>query len=343
MKKYFLIGLTVLYGTLLNAQVPQAERDALVALYNSTDGPNWVDHTNWNTTNPVSTWFGVTVANIGGTEHVTQVIIEFNNLTGTIPSEIGNLTEMTFLDFWGNNISGPIPSSFGNCVKLKTFSLEDNALSGNIPASFANLVNMESFWLNGNQFSGALPTFFSNWTNLKYFSIGDINESGNTNNFTGDLDLSNNHNLRGIYVDNTNISNLNLRNGNNTLISSAFYATECPNLTCIFVDDAVYSTTNWTHVDPGATFVETQAQCDALGTEDFSVNSFDLYPNPTKDYFLINSKSSVTKVTLYNIFGKLVKTYPSQTEYSVKGLSHGVYLIKIESEKATTTKKIIVE
>ena len=29
------------------AQIPQIEREALVALYNSTDGANWTDNTGW--------------------------------------------------------------------------------------------------------------------------------------------------------------------------------------------------------------------------------------------------------------------------------------------------------
>lgn len=71
MKKYILFSFALLFGILLNAQVPQIERDALMALYNSTDGPNWVDNTNWGSGNPVSTWHVITVENIGGTDHVT--------------------------------------------------------------------------------------------------------------------------------------------------------------------------------------------------------------------------------------------------------------------------------
>ncbi len=36
-----------------------ADRTALVALYNATDGPNWVDNTNWLTDAPLGEWYGV--------------------------------------------------------------------------------------------------------------------------------------------------------------------------------------------------------------------------------------------------------------------------------------------
>ena len=40
-----------------------------------------------------------------------------------------------------------------------------------------------------------------------------------------------------------------------------FNSTTNPNLTCIYVDDAPYSTTNWTNIDPASTFVDNEAEC----------------------------------------------------------------------------------
>lgn len=67
------------------------------------------------------------------------------------------------------------------------------------------------------------------------------------------LDLTSNVNLTDIYCFNNNLSSLNVANGNNTNISG-FVATGNPNLSCIQVDDVTYSTTNWTNIDPGASF-----------------------------------------------------------------------------------------
>jgi len=59
MKKLLLLLLISLAGASY-AQVPQIERDALVALYNSTDGANWTDNTGWlGAAGTECTWFGV--------------------------------------------------------------------------------------------------------------------------------------------------------------------------------------------------------------------------------------------------------------------------------------------
>ena len=294
MKKKILSISLILIALFTYGQVPTVERDALIALYNSTDGANWTNNTNWNTAQPVSTWYGITVANISGQDHVTEIHFNNNNLngslpaeigdlteivnieiifnsllTGNIPSQIGNLTNLEQLSFWDDNLTGNIPSELGNCTSLTVISLEDNLLTGNIPASFSNLTAMTSFWVNGNQLSGDIPDIFSGWTNLDFFSIGNGNNtSGAHNDFTGTLDLSNNNALRLCWVDNTMISSLNIQNGNNSNVisDSYFRANNNPYLTCIFVDDATYSNANWTYIDATATFLETQAECDALFT-----------------------------------------------------------------------------
>src|SRR4051812_38413573 len=66
----------------VNAQVNVQDSLALVDLYNSTNGPSWVEQTNWLTINPVSTWFGITVT---GTR-VTGIAFSENGMNGTIPS-----------------------------------------------------------------------------------------------------------------------------------------------------------------------------------------------------------------------------------------------------------------
>jgi surface protein len=74
------------------------------------------------------------------------------------------------------------------------------------------------------------------------------------------LDVSNNTALTNFRCHNNQLTSLDVRNGNNTNFTY-FIATNNPDLTCIFVDDASYSTTNWTNIDPNSTFVETEAEC----------------------------------------------------------------------------------
>ena len=67
------------------------DRAALVALYNATDGANWANNTNWLSNNPLGNWYGVTT-NAG---RVTTLALDRNNLTGSIPSALGNLSNLT--------------------------------------------------------------------------------------------------------------------------------------------------------------------------------------------------------------------------------------------------------
>jgi hypothetical protein len=61
--------------------VPQAQKDALIALYNATNGPAWANNTGWNTASDPSTWYGVTV---DGNGNVKQLDLHFNGLNGMI-------------------------------------------------------------------------------------------------------------------------------------------------------------------------------------------------------------------------------------------------------------------
>jgi len=72
-----------------------------------------------------------------------------------------------------------------------------------------------------------------------------------TNQLTS-LDISQNPNLAAVYAYNNNLNCLNLKNGNNTNFS--LYSNNNPNLTCIEVDNATYSTANWTSIDPASSF-----------------------------------------------------------------------------------------
>ena len=79
------------------------------------------------------------------------------------------------------------------------------------------------------------------------------------------LDVSNNTNLYNFYCGESTLTSLNLRNGNNTQLTN-FNAVDSPNLTCIYVDDTNWSTTNWTNIDANSTFVENESECSNLTT-----------------------------------------------------------------------------
>ena len=100
-----LIGLAM-SGTAYS-QIPQSEREALIALYYATNGDNWTNKTDWNgAVGSECDWYGVTCS--GG--DLTELSLSSNNLVGTIPSGLGNLTTLTTLQLGSNSLSGSIPT-----------------------------------------------------------------------------------------------------------------------------------------------------------------------------------------------------------------------------------------
>ena len=60
------------------------ERQALIDLYNSTNGDHWKRNTNWCSNKDISKWYGVEVNSNG---HVSRINLRYNNLTGITETE----------------------------------------------------------------------------------------------------------------------------------------------------------------------------------------------------------------------------------------------------------------
>ena len=150
-----------------NAQVNEQDSLALVDLYNSTHGVIWYDHTNWLTSKPVSTWYGITVTNT----RVTVIYMGYNNLNGSISSSFGNLVNLNYLWLSNNHLTGSIPSSIGKLANLKELDISDNQLTGSIPTSIGNLVKLEFLDLYFNQLSGSIPSSIGNLKSIIHFAV----------------------------------------------------------------------------------------------------------------------------------------------------------------------------
>jgi Leucine-rich repeat (LRR) protein len=168
MKLLHLIYVLVVLFSIPNisyAQVSNRDSLALVALYDSTDGVNWADNTNW-LTGPVSTWHGITVEN----NNVTRIEFSQNNLSGHLPPQIGNLDSLQYLRlYWNINLVGEIPEEIGNLRKLETLDLNNNRFTGQIPASIGNLVSLQRINIDQSNLTGAIPVEITNCLNLESF------------------------------------------------------------------------------------------------------------------------------------------------------------------------------
>jgi PKD repeat protein len=146
---------------------------ALVALYNSTNGPGWTLHHNW-LTGKIATWFGVTMSGC----RVQGLDLDSNNLTGTLPPEIGNLTALASLDLRYNNLSGTIPAELGNLQACKYLYLTHNGLTGPIPSQVGQLLNLVEMDINRCQLEGAIPPEIGHLTQLEILDLSSNNLEG---------------------------------------------------------------------------------------------------------------------------------------------------------------------
>ena len=157
--------------------VENPDRSALVALYEATDGPNWVDNTNWLTDAPLSEWYGVTTDPSGRVVELDlsgrrDGVWTSHGLSGTIPPELANLRNLESLDLQVNALKGTIPPELGDLSNLRSLALGQNSLRGVIPPELGRLTNLERLNLRYNILSDSIPPELGELTSLKYLELG---------------------------------------------------------------------------------------------------------------------------------------------------------------------------
>jgi len=180
----------------LEGEAVNPDRDALVALYNATGGPNWTN--TWDLNADMSTWYGVT---LNSNNRVSILDLYENNLSGSIPIEIGNLSNLRDLDLERNILTGSIPASVGQLTELRKAKLNSNQLSGTIPKEFGNLIFLEHLWLQNNNLTGNIPPELGNLTSLRWLFLFENQLEG-----TIPSTLGNMTSLETLSLDNNNLT-----------------------------------------------------------------------------------------------------------------------------------------
>ena len=156
------------------------DREALIAIYIATDGPNWRRQANWLTDAPIGDWHGVTTDRNGRViAYDSDPGFTCNNLTGAIPAEIGDLDMLQHLDLGCGHLNGLIPPEISKLNNLRYLSLRGNELIGPIPAELGNLTNLEVLYLSTNPtLGGPIPPELGNLAKLDSLGVGRCNLSG---------------------------------------------------------------------------------------------------------------------------------------------------------------------
>jgi len=146
------------------------ECSALVALYENTNQSGWSQRTNWLLTETPCDWYGVTCQD----GHVTMLALSNNDLTGTVPAEIGNLKYLEVLDLAENNLTGHLPPEIANLPQLTWLYLNDNPLSGHLPTALVKLDKLEKLWLYNTNLCEPAQSSLDMWLN----NLADSQRSG---------------------------------------------------------------------------------------------------------------------------------------------------------------------
>lgn len=255
-KKLSLTLLFILISSLVKSQVLPADSMALVDFYNSTDGANWSNNDSWlQPSQDVGTWYGITITG----NRVTGIDLSWdggsdgNNLVGSIPPEIGNLTaleqlnlnfndglggsgipmeiwalsQLNFLALGYCQLGGGLPVEIGDPTNLVHLNLEGNGLSGPIPIEITSLSNLNELLLGENDIGGNFPLDLTTMTSLQNISLrscqldGSIPTELNLLTSLQYLDLSTNGLTGNIPLELADITSLmELRLGDNDLDGS---------------------------------------------------------------------------------------------------------------------------
>ncbi len=167
--------------------IPAQERAVLIALYQGSDGDNWINNSGWKAEplaedgfndNPCfePRWFGVTC----GSGALEAIDLRFNGLQGIIPSQLGDLSQLETLNLFANDLSGALPPELGNLTKLRSLALGggEPLLSGAIPSELGSLAELRDLLIIGTSITGDIPPALGNLSRIESFDLSQNQLTG---------------------------------------------------------------------------------------------------------------------------------------------------------------------
>ncbi|WP_419933684.1 Ig-like domain-containing protein [Candidatus Palauibacter sp.] len=133
--------------------VVSPDRAVLRALYEATNGRTWDRRDRWFSADPMWRWWGVRTRDY----RVTHLYLSNNILVGSIPPELGDLSELEILRLDYNTLQGGIPAEIGKLSKLRALHLSNSGLGGSIPPELGDLSRLEVLAVGVSELAGSIP------------------------------------------------------------------------------------------------------------------------------------------------------------------------------------------
>ena len=295
---------------------------------------------------------GMTSINVNGLTNLRLLIVQQNALTSI---DLTGLSGLDYLYLGENQLTSVDVSDSPN---IRRFYLNQNPNLGNF--TFNNVAGLERFRFNGTGLT-SLNIDLVNHPNLDHvyaydcpnLTTIDITNSGSAtpvlktvrffNTAVASLDLSNVTSLTQVQIqDNANLTEVNIKNGNNTAITTAnLKAANCPNLGCVKVDDATYSTTNWTDIAASSSVEYYTTTC-TLGIDEVKQLKVSVYPNPVSGTQIFVSSKEALTYSIHNMISQKVKEgrlSSGKSSINISTLSNSLHFISLKTDGGD--KKII--
>ena len=150
------------YNCAGQSEIPLAECQALVALYNQGGGDRWNHQGGWLSLATPCLWGGINCEN----GHVAGIQLPDNNIRGEILAGLVALTDLQSLELGKNRLQGLLPVEFSSLSSLEVVDLGENDIEGTLPPEWGGLPQLRKLLLDSNHLGGAVPSEFGNLANL---------------------------------------------------------------------------------------------------------------------------------------------------------------------------------
>ena len=276
----------------------------------------------------------ISSVNISNNTLLKQLYIDHNNITNI------DLSANIALEYFGSEYNSLTSLNLSTNSALVELYCDQNSITN---LDFSNNLNLKQVFCSNNNIQTINLTnntlleglFIDRNYNLTTLNLGANTALIDVNCFSTavvSLDLSNSVNLNRLYFsDNQSATSLNLANTNTSGIGS-FFANNCPNLSCIQVDDTVWSNANWTvsngRIDATTSF---STNCSSTtGVQEFkSQLEIAVFPNPTNGLVTIKSTEKISSIELYNLMGQKVEQFQNTNTINISSFPNGIYTTKV--------------